>query len=351
MRAPILGAALIVLTLATPAAASQPRHDEPLVIGHRGASGYRPEHTLASYELAVQQGADYIEPDLVITKDGVLVARHEPQISGTTDVAAHPEFADRRTTKFVDGIAVTDWFAEDFTLAELKTLRAKERIPELRPQNTAYDGQFEVPTFEEVLRLRERLSRRYDREIGIYPETKHPTFFAAQDLPLEPPLIAALRRFGLDRRRAPVFVQSFEVGNLRWLNRRLRVPLVQLLSTPTTPPYGYWRSYGELATPAGLRFIATYADGVGPSKDYIVPRDASGRSLAPTSFVDDAHAAGLQVHPYTFRRENTFLPLELRSSTDPAGIGNLEAEIRQFFALGVDGVFTDNPDIGVAARD
>ena len=351
MRAPILGAALIVLTLATPAAASQPRHDEPLVIGHRGASGYRPEHTLASYELAVQQGADYIEPDLVITKDGVLVARHEPQISGTTDVAAHPEFADRRTTKFVDGTAVTDWFAEDFTLAELKTLRAKERIPELRPQNTAYDGQFEVPTFEEVLRLRERLSRRYDREIGIYPETKHPTFFAAQDLPLEPPLIAALRRFGLDRRRAPVFVQSFEVGNLRWLNRRLRVPLVQLLSTPTTPPYGYWRSYGELATPAGLRFIATYADGVGPSKDYIVPRDASGRSLAPTSFVDDAHAAGLQVHPYTFRRENTFLPLELRSSTDPAGIGNLEAEIRQFFALGVDGVFTDNPDIGVAARD
>ena len=351
MRAPIFGAALIVLTLATPAAASQPRHDEPLVIGHRGASGYRPEHTLASYELAVQQGADYIEPDLVITKDGVLVARHEPQISGTTDVAAHPEFADRRTTKFVDGVAVTDWFAEDFTLAELKTLRAKERIPELRPQNTVYDGQFEVPTFEEVLRLRERLSRRYDRDIGIYPETKHPTFFAAQDLPLEPPLIAALRRFGLDRRRAPVFVQSFEVGNLRWLNRRLRVPLVQLLSTPTTPPYGYWRSYGELATPAGLRFIATYADGVGPSKDYIVPRDASGRSLAPTSFVDDAHAAGLQVHPYTFRRENMFLPLELRSSTDPAGIGNLEAEIRQFFALGVDGVFTDNPDIGVAARD
>jgi len=353
LRLLLAGAICLILALPT-AAPAQPRHGDhhaqPLVIGHRGASGYRPEHTLASYRLAAELGADYIEPDLVSTKDGVLVARHENEISGTTDVAAHGEFASRKKTKVIDGASVTGWFTEDFTLRELKTLRAKERLPDLRPQNTKYDGKFEIPTFEEVLDLRARLSRKLHRPLGVYPETKHPTYFRSIGLPLEPALVRSLNRNGLNHRRAPVFVQSFETGNLRALDPVLKVPLVQLLDARAKVIPGDTRTYGELATPAGLRGIARYAEGVGPSKDYIVPRDELGNSLAPTTFVRDAHAAGLQVHPYTFRRENSFLPLELRSSTDPAGIGDLKAEIRQFFALGVDGVFTDNPDIGVAAR-
>jgi glycerophosphoryl diester phosphodiesterase len=354
----LLIGALLLLLLALPAAApARPHHGhghhaQPLVIGHRGASGYRPEHTLASYRLAARMGADYIEPDLVSTKDGVLVARHEPEIGGTTDVADHPEFADRKTVKVIDGTTFTGWFTEDFTLRELKTLRAKERLPLIRPQNTAYDGQFEIPTFQEVLDLRARLSRELHRPLGVYPETKHPTYFRSIGLALEPGLVRTLNRNGLNRRGAPVFVQSFEQNNLRALDPWLKVPLVQLLDARTRTPAGDPANptYGELATPAGLRSIARYADGVGPSKDYIVPRNPDGSSAAPTTFVRDAHAAGLQIHPYTCRRENSFRPLELRSSADPAGIGDLQAEIRQFFALGVDGVFTDNPDIGVAAR-
>jgi glycerophosphoryl diester phosphodiesterase len=327
----------------------------PLVIGHRGASGYRPEHTLASYELAARMGADYIEPDLVSTKDGVLVARHEPEISATTDVASHPEFADRRTTKMIDGVSFTGWFTEDFTLAELKTLRAKERIPDVRQRNTIYDGRFEVPTLQEVIDLRRRLSRELGREIGIYPETKHPSYFRSIGLPLEPPLVRTLRRNGLDRKRSKVFVQSFETGNLRALDRQLDVPLVQLFGARGAQPWDFVesgdpRTYADLATPAGLRGIAGYADGVGPSKDYIVPRDASGASLEPTSFVEDAHDAGLVVHPYTFRNENQFLPLELRSSADPNAYGDAIAEYEQFYELGVDGLFSDNPDTAVEAR-
>jgi glycerophosphoryl diester phosphodiesterase len=351
-------AAAMLAAMSAPADARHSRGDnaEPIVIGHRGASGYRPEHTLAAYRLAVRLGADYIEPDLAITKDGVLVARHEPEIGGTTDVAEHPEFASRRTTKMIDGQPFTGWFTEDFTLAELKTLRAKERIPDLRPGNAAaYDGLYEVPTLQEVLDLRERLSRKYGRQIGVYPETKHPTYFRAIGLPLEEPLIRALRRNGLDRRRAPVFVQSFEVSNLKALDGVLKVPLVQLFGAKATKPYDFVvsgdpRTYEQLATPAELREIARYADGAGPSKDYIVPRDAAGCSLAPTSFVDDAHRAGLLVHPYTFRAENSFLPCELRSSTIPTRHGDLEAEVRQFFDLGVDGVFVDHPDYAVDAR-
>ena len=335
---------LLLLTLAPSALA------QPLVIGHRGASGYRPEHTLEAYRLAAEQGADFIEPDLVITRDGVLVARHENEIGGTTDVADRPEFASRQTTKVIDGVNYTGWFTEDFTLAELRTLRAKERIPQLRPQNTAYDGQFQVPTFEEVIELRKQLSKELGRTIGIYPETKHPTYFRRIGLPLEEPLVRTLTRSGLNRRKAPVFVQSFETANLRALDDELKVPLVQLLGGRNSKPVGDSRTYAQLATPSGLRDIAEYADGVGPSKDHIVPRASDGSSAAPTAFVDDAHAAGLVVHPYTFRRENSFLPLELRSSADPAGIGDLAAELRQFFALGVDGVFTDNPDIAVATR-
>jgi glycerophosphoryl diester phosphodiesterase len=353
-----LVAAVAITLSAVPAAAdAQPQPAaEPIVIGHRGASGYRPEHTLASYELAARMGADYIEPDLVTTSDGVLVARHEPEISGTTDVADHPEFADRKTTKMLDGKATTGWFTEDFTLAELKTLRAKERIPAIRPQNTAYDGRFEIPTAQEVLDLRARLSKELHREIGVYPETKHPTYFRDQGLPLEPALVEALKRNHLDRKSAPVFVQSFEVSNLQALNTQLQVPLVQLLDSKGAQPYDFVKSgdprtYGDLATPEGLQGIATYADGVGPWKNYIVPRNPDDSSGTPTSFVDDAHAAGLLVHPYTFRAENAFLPLELRSSTDPSQYGDYLTEFRQFIDLGVDGFFTDQADKGVEARD
>jgi glycerophosphoryl diester phosphodiesterase len=330
-------------------------HATPLVIGHRGAAGYRPEHTLAGYELAARMGADYIEPDLVSTKDHVLVARHENDITATTDVADHPEFASRKATKVIDGNTLTGWFTEDFTLAELKTLRAKERIPDIRQRNTIYNGRFEVPTFQEVIDLSKRLSRELHRPIGIYPETKHPTYFRGIGLPLEPPLVKTLNANHLNRSDAKVFVQSFEVGNLKALDPQLKVPLVQLFDAKTRQPYDFVvsgdpRTYGDLATPAGLSEVAEYADGVGPSKDYIVPRDATGRSLPPTTFVKDAHDAGLVVHPYTFRNENTFLPLELRSSANLTDYGNAIAEDEQFFRLGVDGIFTDNTDTAVEAR-
>ena len=325
------------------------------MIAHRGASGYRPEHTLAAYELGARMGADYVEPDLVSTKDGVLVARHENEISGTTDVASRPEFASRKRTKEIDGAPLTGWFTEDFTLTELRTLRAKERIPQLRQRNTIYDGRYRIPTFTEVIELTRRLSRELGREIGLYPETKHPSYFRSIGLPLERALVRTLRRHGLDRRRAKVFVQSFETRNLRNLNRRIGTKLVQLFGSRASRPYDFVRSgdprtYGELATPAGLREVAGYADGVGPSKDYIVPRSAPGASQAPTSFVRDAHAVGLLVHPYTFRNENSFLPLELRLGADPAAYGNAIAEYDPFYRLGVDGVFSDNPDTAAEAR-
>jgi len=316
-----------------------------IVIAHRGASGYRPEHTLASYELAIEQGADYIEPDLVITRDGVLVARHENEIGGTTDVARHPEFATRKTTKSVDGHPLTGWFAEDFTLAELKTLRAVERIPAVRPANAAYDGRYAVPTLAEVIELAQRRSRELGRTIGIYPETKHPSYFRALGLPLEERLVAQLHAAGYTGRDAPVFIQSFEVGNLRLLRGLTQLPLVQLLAADGAPfdfvLSGDARRYADLAAPAGLKEIARYADAIGPEKSMIVPRDAAGRLLPPTTLVTDAHAAGLRVHPWTFRREDEFLPLDYR--------GKPQAEIEAFLAAGVDGFFTDNPDIGVAA--
>jgi glycerophosphoryl diester phosphodiesterase len=335
---------------------AESRQTGPLVIAHRGASGYRPEHTLAAYSLGARMGADYVEPDLVATKDGVLVARHENEISGTTDVASHPEFAARRTTKTIDGLSVTGWFTEDFTLAELKTLRAKERIPALRQRNTIYDGRYPVPTFQEVIDLTRRLSQKLGRPIGIYPETKHPSYFRSIGLPLERPLVRTLRRNRLAGRRAKVFVQSFEVGNLKALDKRIDVPLVQLFGAPGSRPYdfvlsGDTRTYADLASDQGLAGVADYADGVGPSKDYIVPRDPTGASLPPTDFVERAHAAGLLVHPYTFRNENEFLPLELRSGPDRAAYGNAFAEYDQFYGLGVDGLFSDNPDTAVEARD
>lgn len=327
----------------------------PLVIGHRGASGHRPEHTLASYELAARMGADYIEPDLVATKDGVLVARHENEISTTTDVAERPEFADRKTTRTIDGYEVTGWFTEDFTLAELKTLRAKERLPQLRPDNTRYDGRYEVPTFQEVIDLTQRLSRDLGRDIGIYPETKHPSYFASIGLPLEPPLVRTLTRNGLNRKNAKVFVQSFEVSNLKALDKALRVPLVQLVWTDGQPydftEAGDELTYADMITPEGLAEIATYADGVGPEKTMVIGWNDDDSLGAPTDLVPDAHDAGLVVHPYTFRAENAFLPSDHRSSGDPAEHGDLARELRAYYDLGVDGVFTDYPDLGVAARD
>jgi glycerophosphoryl diester phosphodiesterase len=364
LRARLLGAGALTLLLSAGAIAGptfahkdkagghEPAAHKVLIIGHRGASGYRPEHTLASYELAARMGADYIEPDLVSTKDHVLVARHEPNITDTTDVAEHPEFANRKTTKTIDGgTPQVGWFVDDFTLAELKTLRAKERLPAVRQRNTIYNGHYEVPTFQEVIDLSKQLSRELARPIGIYPETKHPTYFRNEGLALEEPLVQTLNRNGLNRHGAKVYVQSFEVNNLKALNKVLEVPLVQLLDAPKlVPADGSGKTYGEIATAAGLEEVATYADGVGPSKDYIIPRDTAGHSLAPTSFVADAHAAGLVVHPYTFRNENQFLPLEDRSSADPNAYGNAFAEDKRFFAAGVDGIFTDNSDTGVAAR-
>lgn len=324
----------------------------PLVIGHRGASGYRPEHTLASYELAIELGADYIEPDLVTTKDRVLVARHEPEIGGTTDVASHPEFAARKKTKLLDGVAVTGWFTEDFTLAELKTLRAKERIPAIRQHNTVFDGHYQIPTFQEVIDLSRRLSRELGRPIGIYPETKHPTYFQQQGLALEPELVNALNRNGLNRPDAKVFVQSFEVSNLKALHKQLRVPLVQLTSSSGAPydfvVSGDKRTYADIVSAAGLREVATYAQGLGPSKDQVIPLDATGRLGQPTALIANAHSAGLVVHPYTFRVENNFLPAEFDSDAVPSDSGNLFGEIAAYRKAGIDGLFTDNSDIAVA---
>lgn len=326
---------------------------DPVVIAHRGASGYRPEHTLAAYRLAIRMGADYVEPDLVSTKDGVLVARHENEISETTDVAARPEFADRRTTKVIDGVPMTGWFTEDFTLAELKTLRAVERMPDVRPDNTRYDGRFEVPTFDEVLDLVASESRRRGTPVGVYPETKHPTYFDEIGLSLEEPLVRSLRGHGLDRPNAPVFVQSFETGNLRDLATMTRVPLVQLVSSSGAPydrvAAGDPTTYRQMVTPAGLQEIATYADGLGANKDVVLARDASGALTEPTDVVPDAHAEGLLVHVWTMRDENRFMATDFRRGDDPNAKGDARAEIHAFLDAGVDGLFGDHPDTAVDA--
>ncbi len=318
----------------------------PVVIAHRGASGYRPEHTLAAYRLAIEMGADYIEPDLVPTRDGVLVARHENEIGGTTDVAEHREFAGRRTTKTVDGRQVTGWFTEDFTLAELKTLRAKERLPRVRPANTWYDGHFEVPTLEEILDLVERAGRRRGVTVGVYPETKHPTYFDSIGLSLEEPLVEALRRHHLDRPNAPVLLQSFETGNLRELAAMTSVPLVQLVEAGGAPydleAAGDPRCYADLLTPSGLREVATYAAGLGLHKNLVLPD--GGRT------VDAAHGAGLAVHVWTVRDENRFLAERYRVGSDPDARGDSQAQTHALLDAGVDGIFTDHADTAVEAR-
>jgi glycerophosphoryl diester phosphodiesterase len=352
---------LAALAVVSSAAAS------PLVIGHRGAAGYLPDHTLQGYALAIQMGADYVEPDLVATKDGHLIARHEPNITTTTDVASHPEFADRRTTKVVDGVRETGFFASDFTLREIKTLRAVQPLPE-RPQQ--FNGRFEIPTLEEVIALVKRESRKRRRTIGIYPETKHPTYHKNLGLPLEGRLVAALRKAGWNRRRSPVFIQSFEQSNLKQLNRITPVRLVQLVDAfdvnpdgtlayepPFDRPYDWTvsgdprllaRTFGFFATDEGLREIRSYADGIGPWKRYIVSTTGTGNDserhlLPPTDLIERAHARGLLVHTWTFRNEGFRLVSEYQ--------GNPVNEYLQFYRLGIDGVFSDFADTAVTSRE
>ncbi|MEZ5995525.1 MAG: glycerophosphodiester phosphodiesterase family protein [Hyphomonadaceae bacterium] len=327
------------------------RGRSPLVIAHRGASGERPEHTLASYRLAVQQGADFIEPDLVMTRDGVLVCRHENEISGTTDVAQRPEFADRRAEKTVDGVTASGWWVEDFTLAELKTLRCRERLPQLRPANTVFDGREDIPTFDEVMAL------AIEEDVGVYPELKHPTFLREHGLdPLEA-LVAAIGRYGGQTAANRTIVQCFEIGELRALAQMssIRWSAIQLIAAQGGPWDRRDLTYAQMLTDDGLRGIAEYASGIGVEKALIVPLDREGGSLPATDLIARAHAANLKVHAWTFRAENYFLPAELRRGDASAADymrqhGELDAELRAFYAAGVDGVFCDFPAAAVAAR-
>jgi glycerophosphoryl diester phosphodiesterase len=349
----------------------------PLVIAHRGASGYLPEHTLAAYKKAIDMGADFIEPDLVVTKDGILVARHEPNITATTDVASHPEFAARKTTRKVDGIDETGWFVTDFTLVELKTLRAKQAMGE---RDQSFNGQFEIPTFQEILELLKAEKARTGRTVGVYPETKHPTYHVQAGLQIEPRLLAMLNQYGLNKKDSAVIIQSFEVNNLKELRKLTPVRLVQLidgddvdsagkvtLAAPSERPYDFVinkdkRNFADMLTPEGLKEIKTYADGIGPWKPYLAsgahtmgtdgkPKDLNGDGkindsdrvgLVATSVVKDAHAAGLFVHAFTFRDEPRRLYADYK--------GDPKAEYLAFYKLGVDGLFSDFSDTAVAAR-
>lgn len=317
---------------------------DPIIIAHRGASGERPEHTLAGYERAIDQGADFIEPDLVLTKDGVLVVRHENEIGGTTDVASHPEFADRKATKTIDGEQITGWFTEDFTLAELRTLRARERLPEVRTANRRFDGLYQVPTFEEVLKLIDAKNAETRRRIGVYPETKHPSYFASIGLPHEATLLALLDRYGYTSPDDPVFIQSFELDNLKALRAKTRLRLVQLVDAQGSPADHPETSYADMLTSEGMKQIARYANAIGANGTLIVAPD--GRD---TGFVARAHNAGIQVHMWTLRAENMFLPPALRLGDDPAAHGNFAAAVRALVATGVDGFFTDFPGLARAS--
>jgi glycerophosphoryl diester phosphodiesterase len=333
--AAVLTAAGALAGLAASPAVAKPHHDEPLVIAHRGASGYLPEHTLEAYALAVEMGADVIEPDLVLTKDGELLARHEPVLDETTDVAAHPEFADRKTAKLIDGKPVTGFFADDFTLAELKTLRAEERLPDLRPDSAEHDGEFALVTYDEVLDYVDTL----DRKVITYPEMKHPSYYEDQGMSIEDALADLLEERKLDRKRSPVWIQSFEYQSLLNIAERVDNPIGLNID-----------GQGEIPD-ATLDEYAETLDTVSLNKNRIFPRAADGSISEPTDIVERAHDRGLDVHVWTFRAENSFLPANLRSGSDPAAWGDIEAEFELFYDLGVDAVFSDFPDLAIAARD
>ena len=341
-------AASLAMPALANAAAKPPKR--PIVIAHRGASGERPEHTRSGYLLAIAEGADFIEPDLVLTKDGHLVVRHENEIGGTTNVASHPEFAARKTRKVIDGESIEGWFTEDFTLAELKTLRARERLPKLRPGSASFDGTDQICTFQEVWDIARTESRRLGRTIGVYPEMKHPSFFRSIGLPIEGRLADALKANGLQGRDAPVFVQCFEVGPLKTIRTLVKTPSVLLVSGEGGPQDLPNATYRDLTTAAGMKAIAAYADGVGPDWRMVVP--VVDGALAPaTTLVADAHAAGLAVHPWTVRAENDFLPKALRRGDDPAAHGDVDAVYAALFAAGVDGLFSDFPGLEFKARE
>lgn len=312
--------------------------EAPLIIGHRGACGYRPEHTIASYQLAIDMGADYIEPDLVMTKDGVLMARHENEIGGTTDVAA--KFPERKTKKKVDGEEISGWFIEDFTLKEIKTLRAKERLPF---RDHSFDGKFEIPTFREILDL----LKKQKRKVGVYPETKHPTYFQKIGLPLEEALVKELSSYGMNKKDSPVFIQSFEMQSLAKIKKLSPLPLIYLIDDPEKTPFdhvvsGDKRTYKDMVQPKNLKEISAIVSGIGPYKRYIIPSSEKNEAMAPTTLIQDAHAVGLKVHPYTFRKESLYLLKDYQ--------GDLEKELLQFFELGVDAVFSDFADLAVHAK-
>ena len=357
MKAATASAALLgALASESGARASSRLAPQAQVFGHRGACALRPEHTLASYALAIADGADYVEPDLVITRDGVLVARHENNIAETTDVKSRPEFAGRRATKTVDGESVSGWFTEDFTLAELKTLRAVERLPTVRPQNTVYDGEFQIPTFEEYLDFVAAESAQRGRLVGLVPEIKHSTYFASIGLPMEDRFLATLAAHSYAR-RAPVEIQSFEIANLKYLRARLGRPsnvrLMQLVGMGELRAADVTAAAGELTfagmtAPEGLREIASYADVVAPPTRALIPLGPDRRLAAPTRLIDDAHRAGLLVHAWTFRPENQFLPADFQDAAGPDA-RNPEgsvAEMRRYLAAGLDGFFTDDPALG-----
>nr|QTY40897.1 venom polypeptide precursor [Doratifera vulnerans] len=328
----------------------------PIVIAHRGASGYVPEHTLGAYALAITMGADYIDIDLVMTKDGHLIARYDNELSLTTDVADHPEFADRRRIQRIDTIEKDGWFTEDFTLEEIKSLRAIERIPEIRPGNARMDGSFEIPTFAEFLDLVQAMQISENRLIGVYPEIKHSIHFQSKGLLMEKLLVDMLHERGYVGPEAPVYIQSFEISSLKYLSNITDLQLIQLMKTGEMQPYdqlleGTTLTYNEMSTPEGLREIATYAHGVAPHKSSIINVNENNLGFE-TTFVRDAHAVGLKVHPYTFRKENYFLPTEYKSSnpSDDTDLGNFEYELRRYLETDIDGLFTDDPDVVVGVR-
>ncbi|GAB3051509.1 glycerophosphodiester phosphodiesterase [Acinetobacter apis] len=336
-------------------ATQENKQDGVLVIAHRGASALRPEHTLASYQKAIEDGADIIEPDLVSTKDGVLIARHENEIGGTSNVSALPIFAQRKTTKVIDGHTLEGWFTEDFTAKEIRQLKARERIPNIRPANTTFNDLYGIPTLDQIIRLAERHYRKTGRVIGLYIETKHPTYFASQGLAMEDRLLKTLAKYKYTRDIAPVYLQSFEVTNLKYLKDRTKkygiqhAKIIQLYDDPAIRPADFVKqdvatTYADLATANGLKQVATYADGVGPSKGYIFNQ----ATQQPTTYVADAHQAGLKVHPYTFRPENNFLPENLKCSAvadQRCPTGSIK-EIQQYIKLGIDGFFTDDSKLG-----